>query len=118
MEAMSIPPQFKTVSDFRMQPFDPDRLLQFYDRMGFRDLKKRVRSQIDFGKRTTQAKPTTVPGRYDSILEGGKGGKSSGNMSTQLSPPQDPKPQRSSNFEKSMKYKPPPQPSDFDDVPF
>ncbi len=75
LEAMSIPSRFKLVSDFRMEKFNPDRLLSFYDRMGFQDLKKRMKSRIssassDNDKRNVlSSSSSTINKYYDSILE-------------------------------------------------
>ena len=46
MEAMNIPSHFQRISDFRMEALNEDRLLAFYDRMEFHDLKKRVQNRI------------------------------------------------------------------------
>ena len=69
---MGIPSHFDSISDFRMEPFDSDRLIAFYDRMGFRDLKRRVQSRIN-SARKEKPKPrvTSTLGKvYDAILDG------------------------------------------------
>ena len=107
MEAMSIPSNFQAVSDFRMSTFDPDRLFQFYDRMGFQDLKRRVKSQINFNQKTQENrknKPVGMTGR-----------KYSKTTKTPLAGGDKPK---SNKFPEKSEYKPPPERKDFDDVPF
>ncbi len=71
---MDIPSHFNTISDFRMEPLNSDRLLKFYDRMGFRDLKRRVTSRINSAQKL-KPKPqfTSRLGQtYDAMFEGKK----------------------------------------------
>ena len=143
MEAMSIPSHFRSVKEFRMEALNEDRLLAFYDRMGFRDLKKRIKNKIKFGRQTTSNNSGITSGRYDSILEGSS--KLKGNSET-VSKPRPPKkadafsqryasilePKSSSigtpslldnsaqrdAFQVEANYTRPPEADEFDDVPF
>ena len=56
IESMTFPQGVDQVQDLRMEPFDVDRLLEFYDEMGFRDLKRRVKSRLDGVKRKRSSK--------------------------------------------------------------
>jgi 5'-3' exonuclease len=49
------------VSDIRMEPIDPDRIIKFYDDMGFYTLKERLKSRLDSvnSKRTPVASEKT-----------------------------------------------------------
>ena len=103
-----------------MEQFDSERLLAFYHRMGFRDLKRRVRSRIDHIQKKTPVSSTTD--RYSSILEGGNSRNAAsskrplagGNRShTKYSGDK-----QTGQFANKMVYKAPPAPSEFDDVPF
>ena len=69
---MGIPSHFDSISDFRMESFDSDRLIAFYDRMGFRDLKRRVQSRIKSAqKEKPKPRVTSTLGKvYDAILDG------------------------------------------------
>ena len=110
MEAMSIPSNFKTISEFRMAAFDQDRLFKFYDRMGFRDLKRRVKSQINFSQKSRESnKPIMSSGesdKYESIL---------GDQPSRTKRRDKP---TSTRFTDEATYKSPPKENDFEDVPF
>lgn len=92
-ESITFSSQFDTVSDFRTQPLQIERLLQFYDSMGFKDLKARVKSRLPF--------IGTNDGRYNDILDSKSGSRSKRNFN-----------------DRNKSYKPPPSESDFSDVPF
>lgn len=92
-ESITFSSQFDTVSDFRTQPLQIERLLQFYDSMGFKDLKSRVKSRLPF--------IGTNDGRYNDILDSKSGSRSKRNFN-----------------DRNKSYKPPPSESDFSDVPF
>lgn len=92
-ESITFSSQFDTVSDFRTQPLQIERLLQFYDNMGFKDLKARVKSRLPI--------IGTNDGRYNDILDSKSGSRS----------------KRSFNH-RNKSYKPPPSESEFSDVPF
>ena len=55
MESMTFPDGVDQVSDLRMEAVDGDRLLKYYDDMGFRDLKFRVKNRLDGVKRKKPA---------------------------------------------------------------
>ena len=139
LESMSIPTHFNSISDFRMEAFDSERLLKFYDRMGFRDLKRRMQSRIEFARKkpmqyksqssnrndagvdaTTQTNDAIVDdklsslSRYDSILEGtslSKNDKPSTNSNSDIS-------RFSMRKKVDYNYTNPPEPEEFTDVPF
>jgi DNA polymerase-1 len=92
-ESITFSSQFDTVSDFRTQPLQIERLLQFYDSMGFKDLKSRVKSRLPF--------IGTNDGRYNDILDSKSGSRSKRNFN-----------------DRNKSYNPPPSESDFSDVPF
>lgn len=46
LERMTFPHGYTKISELYTEQLDPDRLLDFYDRMGFRDLKRRVGNQL------------------------------------------------------------------------
>ena len=43
---MTVSSPVVNVSDIYVESFDPDRLLKFYDKMGFRDLKRRLAARL------------------------------------------------------------------------
>lgn len=139
---MSIPSHFKHVSDFRMEKFNPDRLLSFYDRMGFRDLKKRMKNRIssassDNDRRnvlssssstnskyydsilerksvgTSRSQSTSISERYGSILET-NGSSDDDIVGTTPSIGGD----KSLYFSNATNYTAPPEPEEYTDVPF
>jgi DNA polymerase-1 len=91
-ESITFSSQFDRVSDFRTQPLQIERLLKFYDLMGFKDLKARVKSRLPI--------IGTNDGRYNDILDKKAGGKSR------------------KNIDRNETYRRPPSESDFTDVPF
>lgn len=46
MESMTVSTPVENVSDIYVERFDPDRLLKFYDKMGFRDLKRKLTARL------------------------------------------------------------------------
>ena len=46
MELMAFPNGTDKVADLRMAPMDPDRLVNFFDEMGLRDLKRRFQNRL------------------------------------------------------------------------
>lgn len=109
LHVMSFPTHFDGVSDFRMEAFDKERLLSFYDRMGFRDIKMRVQSRLP---KATTSFTSSFSQRYSSILEDAspssrqksrqpRGDKLSGN-----------------GFSRNSTFIEPPKPEDYSDVPF
>jgi hypothetical protein len=123
MEAMSIPSHFETISEFRMEPFDSKRLIAFYERMGFRDLKQRVLNRIRSGSSQTNPSNSSKGGRYDSILD--QGTRRVKSTSSTKAKANSYRVQSNKNgghngsqFSNQLKYKSPPEPSDFNDVPF
>ncbi len=132
LEAMSFPTHLESVSDIRMERFDSDRLIKFYERMGFKDLKKRVRSRLPNNKQP----PPSVLDRYSSISEDAKGKRrarkpapslldrySSIADDTNSQAESKSKPQPETKYDKgngfsTPNFKQPPKPEDFSDVPF
>lgn len=90
-ESITFSSQFDRVSDFRTQPLQIERLLKFYDHMGFKDLKERVKSRLPI--------IGTNDGRYNDILDA-KRKKSI------------------RKFNNDKTYKRPPSENDFSDLPF
>ncbi len=135
LEAMSFPTHLESVSDIRMERFDSDRLIKFYERMGFKDLKKRVRSRLPNNK----LPPPSVLDRYSSMSEDTK---AKGKRRTRKPAPSlldrysniadvatseaksDSKPHsvtkldKGYDFSSPSTFKQPPKPEDFSDVPF
>ena len=122
-----------------MDPFDSQRLLEFYDRMGFRDLKRRIQNRINTKSQKPMETNSSISGRYDSILEDKKGTRSTSvskqnssfserydsiledSNSNSTSSTDDPSVEGSSvgsQFGNYLEYKAPPEPDEFDDVPF
>jgi DNA polymerase-1 len=106
LDIMSFPKHFDGVSDFRMEKFDRERLLSFYDRMGFKDIKKRVKSRLP----KPVSKFSSFPQRFSSITDdipsSGKSRRSKeGTQSTK-------------GFSMKTNFIDPPKPEDFLDVPF
>ena len=115
MEDMSFPAHFASVSDFRMEKLDQERLLKFYESMGFQDLTKRVTSRLPNGgiRGTSASSPVTaaspsVTDRYSSITD---------NVPTNK-PEQSRADYRGGNGFSSPRFKAPPKPEDYSDVPF
>ena len=46
LDKMTFPDGVEKVADLRMSPMDPDRLVQFFDEMGLRDLKRRFENRL------------------------------------------------------------------------
>ncbi len=69
---MGIPSNFETISEFRMEPLNSNRLIAFYDRMGFRDLKRRVRGRLESvkGKKLKPKASSRLGEVYDAMLDG------------------------------------------------
>ena len=65
---MSFPSQFNNVSDFRMEKLDSNRLLEFYERMGFRDIKRRLKSRLSLQDK----KQSPRFDRFESVVDSGK----------------------------------------------
>lgn len=70
MELMSFPNGTSTVADLRIEPLNVDRILAFYDEMGFQDIKRRFlntvrqsngQSKLQKPKRTNRKPAVTVP---------------------------------------------------------
>ena len=137
LDLMTIPAHFGSISEFRMESLNTDRLLAFYERMGFSDLKRRVENRISFPPRAgvtkndATATPTTIttpiasngPSKYyDSIMEEASL-KSGNNGNTEPSA-------RSNSdddddvggggieFSNSANFSKPPKPDEYNDVPF
>ena len=110
LEAMSFPAHFDSVSDFRMEILDQDRLLKFYDRMGFRDLKRRVESRLP----NVRPSDLRLLDKYSSITD------------TPGQSQQAPRAQHANfenrgggnGFSSRSSFKAPPKPEDYSDVPF
>jgi DNA polymerase-1 len=99
LDVMSFPKHVDGVSDFRMEALDKDRLLNFYEKMGFRDLKDRAQSRLP--KLGRQASPTTD--KYSSIVDDVPASSHS---------------QKGNGFSSRSNFKAPPKLEDFPDVPF
>ena len=69
LETMSFPSQFNNVSDFRMEKLDSKRLLDFYERMGFRDIKRRLKSRLS--QQDKKKQPSRFD-RFESVVDSGK----------------------------------------------
>ena len=122
------------ISDLRVRPLDPDRLLSYYDTMGFDDLGRKVRDRID-GRRsrstTTAGGGGGGGGRTTTTTESGYGETtempSAGGASTgadadakRRSPPRS-RGRRSTTEGMLSRRRPrrtPPRPEDYEDVPF
>lgn len=109
LDVMSFPKHFDGVSDFRMESFDQERLLAFYTRMGFHDLKKRVESRLpNLGRRSPP--PSTSTDKYSSILDDvSPSPPSKKSQSNQI---------QGNGFAARSNFKAPPKPDDYSDVPF
>lgn len=60
MELMAFPEGTDTVAELRMASMDPDRLVNFFDEMGLRDLKRRFQNRLELQrgvKVTPQKRP-------------------------------------------------------------
>jgi DNA polymerase-1 len=57
MEMMTFPQGMDKAGDLRMEGIDGDRLLKFYDQMGFKDLKRRVEGRLTQGGPAPDATP-------------------------------------------------------------
>ena len=102
LEVMSFPKHFERVSDFRMEVLDNDRLLTFYETMGFRDLKDRVKSRLpNLRRQASKALPTVD--KYSSIVE-------------EVTPSR--QSQKGNGFSSRSNFEQPPKAEDFPDVPF
>lgn len=55
-EVMTFPESVANVTDLRMKPLDPERMLNFYKEMGFKDLRRRLESRLSL-KTPTSNKP-------------------------------------------------------------
>ena len=54
---------FEMMGDLRMQPLNPDRILAFYDQMGFKDLQRRFKNQINPPNKAKRRRPSWPPRR-------------------------------------------------------
>ncbi len=52
VEEMTFPEGLRQVSELRMEPMNENRIIAFYDEMGFRDLKQRFTARLEGVKRT------------------------------------------------------------------
>ncbi len=108
IEDMSFPSHLTGVSDLRMEKLDPERLVKFYERMGFRDLKKRFKSRIMNDARRTLSSTPQMTDKYSAIME-----------ITSTSTQEETSAKSVGNgFSKSRSYRSPPKPEDYLDVPF
>jgi 5'-3' exonuclease len=98
MEMMTFPEGMAKAAELRMEAFDSDRLLKFYDQMSFRDLKRRVEGRLK------QDGPTRSP---PSLEQDGP----------TRSPPSRSSPPARSSYTKRPKTDIP-RPEDYADVPF
>jgi 5'-3' exonuclease len=55
LDAMTFPDGVDLVAHLLIQEFNPDRILAFYDQMGFRDLKRRFQNQLQRGQRPSSS---------------------------------------------------------------
>eukprot|EP00531_Pseudo-nitzschia_arenysensis_P006094 CAMPEP_0116120288 /NCGR_PEP_ID=MMETSP0329-20121206/3097_1 /TAXON_ID=697910 /ORGANISM="Pseudo-nitzschia arenysensis, Strain B593" /LENGTH=857 /DNA_ID=CAMNT_0003614051 /DNA_START=137 /DNA_END=2710 /DNA_ORIENTATION=+ len=101
------------ISELRMQPIQPDRILAFYDDMGFHKLKNQLNDRL--GRAQQQLKDSSGPA---AVAETTPSKLSSGSVSTAktaVASPSKPKPKRN-YWEKTKRGVP--KPEDFKDVPF
>lgn len=63
VEQISFPKDFKSVADLHMEPINGDRLLTFYDQMGFRDLKRRLQGRLLQLDKIKKSKKKFIPRR-------------------------------------------------------
>lgn len=63
VQLITFPPGFQNVSDLHMEPLNGDRLLTFYDQMGFRDLKRRLQGRLLQLDRVKKSKKKFIPRR-------------------------------------------------------
>lgn len=67
LDLMTFPEGMETVGDLRIQPMDEDKILQFYDAMGFQDIRRRFLNAVNKGSpdKKPPAKnrrpPATIP---------------------------------------------------------
>ena len=116
----------ESISEIRAEAFDHERLFKFYDRMGFRDLKKRVGSRLPNGGRRARTDDNDTPKtsgtpaamslseRYSSILDPSskaRKGTYEWNDSAYETG-------GTRTFSARRRFKAPPKPEDFSDVPF
>ena len=71
---MTFPEEVQSVQELRTQAFDKDRLMAFYDEMGFRDLKRRLTSlvenrQIARKKRSSKRQTVIQPPRPEDFVD-------------------------------------------------
>ena len=102
-EEMSFPSQLNSVSEIRMEILDRNRLLKFYERMGFRDLKRRIQSRLpNYGR---VASP--IADKYSSITENAQ--RQSESILEERG---------GNGFTSVSTFKSPPKAEDYPDVPF
>lgn len=87
---------YETVSDFRTELLQIERLLKFYDRMGFKDLKARVKSRLP----KVPSIISNNDGRYNAIFDEHQSVS------------------RKKKFNQNSTYRRPPSENDISDVPF
>ena len=59
LDKMSLPHSFQDVDDFRMEPIDSTRLLEFYRNMGFKDLERRITERLRFSDKNASVTTNT-----------------------------------------------------------
>uniref|UniRef100_A0A7S3VCJ6 5'-3' exonuclease domain-containing protein n=1 Tax=Chaetoceros debilis TaxID=122233 RepID=A0A7S3VCJ6_9STRA len=108
LEDMSFPTHYQNISDIRMESFDKDRLIKFYETMGLHELKRRVTSRLP--KKRNGRAPSGFD-RYASITEQlpEQHFRSSKSVKTE---------ENDQGFSTPSTFKKPPTPEDFSDVPF
>ena len=92
------PSQYSSLSDIRMEKFNEQRLLSFYDDMGLRDLKKRLQDRLIFIARN-EIRANKAASYYEKKEQKYK---------------QDSAP----SFSSKKRFQSPPKPGEYDDVPF
>jgi len=64
-DLMTIPNGIETVSELRMEPLDAERMLHFYDAMGFVEIRRRLERSLQRGnprsRRTGRHPKATIP---------------------------------------------------------
>ena len=109
LEDMSFPTHYQNISDIRMESFDKDRLIKFYETMGLHELKRRVTSRLP--KKRNGRAPSGFD-RYVSITDEQlpeQHFRSSKSVKTE---------ENDQGFSTPSTFKNPPTPEDFSDVPF
>ncbi len=65
MDLIGLPPSYESVSNLRMSSFDPNRLIDFYNRMELKACKEQLQQRLRANWVDFKAPPT--PSEYDGV---------------------------------------------------